>query len=237
AWCRAGHSVVIVRGNHDPEWAGPGGRRALLALLGRAGAGRLGAGQVRFRSRVHRRANVHIEHGHEVDWLTRAERDFSDAEPARLRLPFGSLISRYVLNVLERRVPPRAPLPPSGRLVEALHPQPWRLLPAIVTNALRAIPFIGLSVAQPGLAAPLRRVRPHSPPRDVRMGPCGPRRGVPQPGSVAATDRRPRRRRGAAFRVARPPGRRVRAPPIALPRRRRTVMLRILDDLIGLGEA
>jgi len=149
AWCRAGHSVVIVRGNHDPEWAWPGVRRALLALLGRAGAGRLRAGQVRFRSRVHRRANVHIEHGHEVDWLTRAERDFSDAEPARLRLPFGSLISRYVLNILERRVPPRAPLPPSGRLVEALHQQPWRLMPAIVTNALRAIPCIGLSGWKP----------------------------------------------------------------------------------------
>src|SRR5205807_1087090 len=53
------------------------------------------------------------------------------------------------LNVLERRVPPRAPLPPSGRLVEALHQQPWRLLPAIVTNALRAIPFIGLSGWKP----------------------------------------------------------------------------------------
>jgi predicted phosphodiesterase len=149
AWCRAGHSVVIVRGNHDPEWAWPGVRRALLALLGRAGAGGLQAGQVRFRSRVHRRANVHIEHGHEVDWLTRSERDFSDGEPARLRLPFGSLISRYVLNLLERRVTPRAPLPPSGRLVEALHQQPWRLIPAIVTNALRAIPFIGLAGWKP----------------------------------------------------------------------------------------
>src|SRR5207253_2388896 len=66
-----------------------------------------------------------------------------------LRLPFGSLISRYVLNILERRVPPRAPLPPSGRLVEALHQEPWRLMPAIVTNALRAIPCIGLSGWKP----------------------------------------------------------------------------------------
>ena len=148
-WCRAGHSLVIIRGNHDPEWAWPGVRRALVALLERAGAGRLRPGQVRFRSRAHRRANVHIEHGHEVDWLTRSERDFSDTEPARLRLPFGSLISRYLLNVLERRVPPRAPLPPSGRLVEALQRQPWRLLPAIVTNALRAIPFIGWSGWKP----------------------------------------------------------------------------------------
>src|SRR5437588_12527876 len=69
------------------------------------------------------------------------------------------------------------------------------------------------------------------------MDPCGPRHRVLEPGSVAAADGSPRRRRGAAFRVARPPGRRVRAPPIALPRRRRTVMFRILDDLIGLGEA
>lgn len=68
-WCRAGHSLVIIRGNHDPEWAWPGVRRALVALLERAGAGRLRPGQVRFRSRAHRRANVHIEHGHEVDWL------------------------------------------------------------------------------------------------------------------------------------------------------------------------
>src|SRR5205823_3872994 len=105
--------------------------------------------QVGSRSRVHRRANVHLEHGHGVNWLTRPERNPRGAGPARLRLPFGSLISRYVLNILERRVPPRAPLPPSGRLVEALHQQPWRLLPAIVTNALRAIPLIGLSGWKP----------------------------------------------------------------------------------------
>jgi len=149
AWCRAGYSIVIVRGNHDPEWAWPGVRRALLALLRRAGAPRLRRGQVRFRSRVHRRANVHIEHGHEVDWVTRSEQDFSDAEPTRLRLPFGSLISRYVLNMLERRVPAGTPLPPSGRLAQALERQPWRLIPAIVTNALRAIPFIGLAGWKP----------------------------------------------------------------------------------------
>ena len=153
AWCRAGQSLVIVRGNHDPEWAWPGVRRALIALLERAGEGAL-TSRIRFRSRVHRRANVHVEHGHDVEWLTRTEHDFSARQPERLRLSFGSLISRYVLNVLERRVPPRPvpprpPLPPSARLVEALHEDPWSLLPAIVSNALRAIPFIGLSGWRP----------------------------------------------------------------------------------------
>jgi UDP-2,3-diacylglucosamine pyrophosphatase LpxH len=151
-WCRAGHALVIVRGNHDPEWAWPGVRRALLALLERAGAGPLRSGQVRFRPRVHRRANVHIEHGHEVDWLTRAERDFGDGRPTRLRLSFGSLISKYLLNVLERRVPPHTAVAPSWRLAQALRQQPWRLLPAIVTNAIRAIPFIGLAGWKPWFA-------------------------------------------------------------------------------------
>jgi UDP-2,3-diacylglucosamine pyrophosphatase LpxH len=160
AWCRAGQALVIVRGNHDPEWAWPGVRRALMVLLERAGEGK-GEGtfafrRIRFRSRVHRRANVHVEHGHDVQWLTRTEHDFSAGQPERLRLSFGSLISRYVLNVLERRVPPRPvppppspALPPSGRLVQALHEDPWSLVPAIVSNALRAIPFIGLSGWRP----------------------------------------------------------------------------------------
>src|SRR5256714_9291087 len=71
----------------------------------------------------------------------------------------------------------------------------------------------------------------------MRVGRCGARRRVSEPGGVAAARGRPRRRRDAAFRVARPPGRRVRAPPVVFPRRRRAVMFRILDDLIGLGEA
>jgi len=82
--------------------------------------------QVRFRYPVHRRANVHIEHGHAVDWLTRAERDFSDGEPPSLRLPFGSLISRYLLNVLERRVPPRASVPPGPNSGGSAAPGSWR---------------------------------------------------------------------------------------------------------------
>ena len=125
-FCLAGHSLVIVRGNHDPEWAWPGVQRAFLVLLRRARAGRLRPGQVRFRYRMHRRANVHIEHGHAVDWLTRAERDFSGGEPASLRLPFGSLISRYVLNVLERRVPPRASVPPGPNSGGSAAPGSWR---------------------------------------------------------------------------------------------------------------
>jgi UDP-2,3-diacylglucosamine pyrophosphatase LpxH len=144
-FCRAGHSLVIIRGNHDQDWAWRGVQRAFRVLLRRSGAGRLRPGQVRFRSRMHRRANAYIEHGHRVDWLTCAERDVIEGEPARLRLPFGSLISQYVLNVLERVIPPRGSVPPSRRLAEAVRQRPWRMLPIIATNAMRAIPFIGLS--------------------------------------------------------------------------------------------
>ena len=155
-WCRAGHSLVIIRGNHDQDWTWPGVRRAFLALLRRAGAGGLRRGQVRFRPRAYRRANVYIEHGHGADWLTCAERDVLEGSPARLRLPFGSLITRYVINVLERRVPPRGSVPPSRRLAEAIRQHPWRMVPDIAANALRAIPLIGLSGWKPWFQRLLR---------------------------------------------------------------------------------
>ena len=155
AWCHAGHSLVIIRGNHDQDWAWPGVRRAFLALLRRAGA-HLRPGQVRILPRAYQQANVYIEHGHGADWLTCAERDVLEGSPARLRLPFGSLITRYVINVLERRLPPHGSVPPSRRLVEALRQRPWRMVPGIVANALRAIPLIGLSGWKPWFGRLLR---------------------------------------------------------------------------------
>jgi UDP-2,3-diacylglucosamine pyrophosphatase LpxH len=144
-FCGAGHSLVIIRGNHDPDWAWPGVQRAFLLLLRRAGARRIRPGQVRFESLHYQRANVYIEHGHVVDWLTWEERDITEGEPPGLRLPFGSLISRYVLNALERRIAPRDSLPPSRRLADAVRQRPWRMVPVIAAEAIRAIPFIGLS--------------------------------------------------------------------------------------------
>jgi UDP-2,3-diacylglucosamine pyrophosphatase LpxH len=144
-FCRAGHSLVIIRGNHDPDWAWPGVQRAFLVLLRRAGAHGLRQGQVRFESVYYQRANVYIEHGHVVDWLTCEERDMTEGEPPGLRLPFGSLISRYVLNALERRIAPGDSVPPSRRLADAIRQRPWRMVPLIATNTLRAIPFIGWS--------------------------------------------------------------------------------------------
>lgn len=143
-FCRAGHTLTLIRGNHDPEWAWSGVRRAFRQLLRRAGSGKLRPGQVSFRSGILRRANVHVEHGHRVDWVTYAERDFIGRAPVHLRLAFGSLVTRYVLNVLERRIPPLRSVPPSERLAEMLRRHPWRMLPSLATNIVRAIPLIGL---------------------------------------------------------------------------------------------
>ncbi|HEY6224009.1 MAG TPA: hypothetical protein VIW26_09505, partial [Gemmatimonadales bacterium] len=144
AFCRAGHTLTLIGGNHDPEWAWPGVRRAFRLLLRREGSGKLRPGQVGFRSGTLRRENVHIEHGHRVDWVTYAERDFIGRAPVRLRLAFGSLVTRYVLNALERRIPPIGSVAPSERLVEMLRRHPWRMLPSLAASIMRAIPLIGL---------------------------------------------------------------------------------------------
>src|SRR2546423_613482 len=57
AWCRAGHSLVIVRGNHDPEWAWPGVRRALLPFFRRGRGAALRARRGSLPVAVHPRTN------------------------------------------------------------------------------------------------------------------------------------------------------------------------------------
>ncbi len=145
-WCAAGHGLVVVRGNHDSEWAWAGVRRAFAVLLRAAGARALSPGQLRFRLHAYRRANLWIEHGHGMRWSTRTAAVFTPGRRPRLMIPVGSLINRYVLNPLERLLERTPGLPSSLHLKRLAASQRWRLWRGIMTNAVRALPaFIAAS--------------------------------------------------------------------------------------------
>ncbi len=139
-WCAAGLGLVVIRGNHDSEWAWPGARRALRVLLRRAGSGTLVPGQLRFRLHAYRRANLWIEHGNSIRWSTRTADLFTRGRSRRLMVPVGSLINRFVLNPLERLLDRTPNLPSSLRLKRLAATEPWRLSRRILANSVRALP-------------------------------------------------------------------------------------------------
>lgn len=141
-WCAAGHGLVIVRGNHDSEWAWPGVRRAMRTLLRRAGSGPLDPGQLRFRLHVYRRANVWIEHGHGMRWITRAHGVFTNKPQRRLIIPVGSLVNHFVLNPLERLLTRSPGLPSSVWLKRLATHDPWSLWRGIATSTVRSLPAL-----------------------------------------------------------------------------------------------
>lgn len=142
-WCRAGHELVVVRGNHDVEWAWPGVRRAFRVLLQASGSGANPPGKIRFRTHGYRRRNLHIEHGNSIRWTTAAEGRLSHGPSRRLKQPFGSLVNRYVLNPVEQ-LALRAPGVPSSLHIKLLFRQePIRLWRRLLRHAFRALPVFG----------------------------------------------------------------------------------------------
>ena len=141
-WCRAGHELVVVRGNHDSEWAWPGVRRAFRVLLQDSGAGPLG-GRVRFRMGAYRNRNLHVEHGHAVRWTTSVDGRLTGGVRPRLKQPFGSLLNRYLLNPVERLAQRPPDVPSALHLKRLLQQEPGRLGRRLLRNALRDLPAFG----------------------------------------------------------------------------------------------
>jgi len=142
-WCRAGHELVMIRGNHDVEWAWPGVRRAFRLLLQASGSGPLPPGRVRFRMHGYRRHNLHIEHGNSIRWTTAADGRLTRGSSRRLKQPFGSLINRYLLNPVEQ-LAQRAPgVPSSLHFKRLIRQEPVRLWRRLLRNAFRAMPVFG----------------------------------------------------------------------------------------------
>lgn len=142
-WCNAGHELVLVRGNHDVEWAWPGVRRAFRALLQQHGGTPAAAGRVRFRMHYYRRLNLHVEHGHAIRWSTFVRGRLTHRGGRALRQPFGSFINRFVLNPVERLALRSPGVSASSHLKHQLRHERLRLWRGLLRHAFRAMPPLG----------------------------------------------------------------------------------------------
>ncbi|MGH7537385.1 MAG: hypothetical protein ACREMF_02010 [Gemmatimonadales bacterium] len=106
-WVVAGGTILYVKGNHDVEQHWPLIRRALRDEIHRAGApADAVAEQVVFADDATTLANLHIEHGHTYETITRVAGPAElGREDRRLSLPLGSFVNRYIINRMERVEP------------------------------------------------------------------------------------------------------------------------------------
>ncbi len=175
-WVRAGHTVILLKGNHDLELHWPlvrlAFRDALLRELGDT-PDALAAVTTRlaFALDGFDLANVRFEHGHQYEGLTRVRGEATlGPDHQELRYPLGSFLNRYVVNGFERLSPFLDNIKPVDRAVLALvkkHPlqtvknyvRAWRFvwkalrlggppLPVIaITAGLVIPPLVALAVA------------------------------------------------------------------------------------------
>src|SRR5262249_21896860 len=126
-WLGNGHSIIVVKGNHDLEWYWLEVRNFLrltlaerLAGLKRASAANHGDLQVSENEVLCRLVlpnlrfvdhsliidrDFYVEHGHRFDPLTRVIGRDTIKKGSELNLPFGSFINRYLLDFVEIKYP------------------------------------------------------------------------------------------------------------------------------------
>ena len=115
AWLREGHSLVIVKGNHDLEWLWQPVRHYLRLALARmidgdAPGNALASmrGRVRFvDDAMLVNDHLYFEHGHRFDRWTRVLGPplLGKLRNRELNIPIGSFMNRYILNRLEETYP------------------------------------------------------------------------------------------------------------------------------------
>ncbi len=112
----AGGALLVLAGNHDPEWHWPLVRRALRDELARRGAPVAAVVErVAFGDAGVTMANLHLEHGHRFEEMTRVDGPVVLArDPTQLNLPLGSFVNRYFANKIE----PLDPFIDNGKVVE-----------------------------------------------------------------------------------------------------------------------
>jgi UDP-2,3-diacylglucosamine pyrophosphatase LpxH len=113
-WVQDGHSLIVVKGNHDLEWYWPAVRNFLRLTL----ADHLQAGNPARPLHEHLAdivprirfvddaciidGQVYIEHGHRYDKFSAVlGAPTWDASGLELNIPFGSFFNRYLINKLE----------------------------------------------------------------------------------------------------------------------------------------
>lgn len=151
-WVEAGGTLVISKGNHDPELYWPLVRHALRDELVRRGASAAAAiERVAFAGEPFTVGNLYVEHGHRYEPMTRIDGPaVLEESPEEIRLPLGSFVNRYFINHIERLDPFLDNIKPVQQaLLKLLRRRPLRILHLY----LRAWKFIRRALAIP---------RPHS---------------------------------------------------------------------------
>ncbi len=102
-WLARGGGLVIAGGNHDPELYWPLVRRAIRDLLLERGAPlEAVTARVAFANRPFRVGNLFVEHGHQVEEMTRISGGpILRGAPDQINLPLGSFMNRYLINAIE----------------------------------------------------------------------------------------------------------------------------------------
>jgi UDP-2,3-diacylglucosamine pyrophosphatase LpxH len=102
-WVCAGGRILFVTGNHDVELYWPLVRDAIrLELSDRGAPAEQAAQRVGFADGRVTIGNVHIEHGHQYEGMTRVDGDATLApEHTQINLPLGSFVNRYFINGVE----------------------------------------------------------------------------------------------------------------------------------------
>lgn len=147
-WVTAGGKLVVATGNHDPELYWPLVRQAIRDQLVRDGApAEAAAERVAFAQEPFRVDNLHVEHGHRFEPMTRIDGPpVLDFAPSQIRLPLGSFVNRYFINHIERLDPFIDNIKPvQDALLELLRRRPVRVL----FLYLRATKFIRRALAIP----------------------------------------------------------------------------------------
>lgn len=136
-----GNRLVIIKGNHDLEFFWPAVQAEFIKLLAakikkflpdrRAFLERcdLIRASVEFCQRAYIIENqLYIEHGHQYEKMTRAERELARND-RELHLPPGSVLNRYMINAIEHLAPLVTRVGGNGKIVRtfiAMHR--WRAL-------------------------------------------------------------------------------------------------------------
>ncbi len=158
-WLARGNELILLKGNHDLEWAWPGVRNALrLILTDRMSELDPSASYddhlesltsgLGFIDRAMLLNNeLYIEHGHRYDaysCVRPMDQNFLTHSPDELNIPLGSMFNRYVINKIELAYPyydnvrPRASLLPM--LVRERLPLAIKLLFWHLPFVLRVLP-------------------------------------------------------------------------------------------------
>lgn len=117
----AGHTVIMLPGNHDAQLSFPTIRHQIVRMLG--------PGDIRFRAWFHRTPDgVHVEHGHLYDPLCCLDRPYPVLKAGSLRLEdtVGGIATRHSLAVLPGADPTAVDPLASADLRDA------RLTPALI---------------------------------------------------------------------------------------------------------